>query len=188
MAPTALSTRCGKSDGRYRIKGALFVLRQVRHHHRHQGGCLRLATSGGDALPAPQSPPNVGNRSSIAFRLRSFGPWLVALSTLVTCASARPTSCSTSADLHRANSDDISFKAEVYAAVHEDLLACSKLIASRRPSSSTSTSWAYAAYALTWDTTPQARLPSSTSLPPRLMARVGARCTSKICSGSWARR
>ncbi len=34
----------------------------------------------------------------------------------------------TSADLDRANSDGIPFKAEVYAAVHEDSLARSKLI------------------------------------------------------------
>jgi len=123
----------GKPDGRYRIKGACSCC----------GKCGATIDIKGDACPALQAEatrfvleshqPSIGIQPFIdSFPSSELRFWTVADSTASAAGHLRFRSTNillkTSADLHHANSDGIPFKAEVYAAVHDDSLACSKLI------------------------------------------------------------
>jgi len=186
----------GKTDGRYRIKGACSCCGKCGATIDIQAGACPALQAEAARFVLESHQPSIGIQPFIdSFPSSELRFWTVADRT---ASAGHPRFRSTNillktgADLDRANSDGIPFTAEVYAAVHDDSLACSKLIDRMQHEQAaflnTSTSWASAASASTWGSTLRRRLPSSTSSPLRPMATAGAKCTSKTCCGSWARR
>jgi hypothetical protein len=122
----------GKPDGRYRIKGACSCCGKCSATIDVKAGACASLQEEVTRFVLQNHQPSIGIQPFIeSFPSSELRFWTVADST-ADAGHLRFRSTNillkTSADLDRANSDGIPFKAEVYAAVHDDSLACSKLI------------------------------------------------------------